>query len=121
MPVFEGLLPSTHDKILQDTLFTLCEWHAHAKLRMHTNSTLTGLAAITRRLGMELRAFINKVCTQYVTKELPKETAARTRRAANNAKKGKPTAPGSFKKTLIKMLNLFTYKLHSLGDYVKAI
>uniref|UniRef100_A0A8H7XVD3 Uncharacterized protein n=1 Tax=Psilocybe cubensis TaxID=181762 RepID=A0A8H7XVD3_PSICU len=121
IPVFEGLLPPAHDKVLQDILFTLCEWHALAKLRMHTDSTLTGLEATTRRLGKELRSFVSKICPQYSTKELPKETAARARRAANNAKKGKPAATGSLDAKTSKMLNLFTYKLHSLGDYVKTI
>ncbi|KAH9480132.1 hypothetical protein JR316_0006729 [Psilocybe cubensis] len=121
LPVFEGLLPPAHDKILQDTLFTLCEWHTLAKLRMHTSSTLTGLEVTTRRLGKELRAFVTKLCPLYSTKELPKETAACARRAASNAKKRKPMAPGSLNGKVTKMLNLFTYKLHALGDYVKTI
>ncbi|KAH9477038.1 hypothetical protein JR316_0010954 [Psilocybe cubensis] len=64
-----------------------------------------------------------KLCPLYATKKLPKETAARARRAANNAKKGKPAtaSSGSLNAKVAKMLNLFTYKLHALRDYVKTI
>uniref|UniRef100_A0A8H8CEP6 Uncharacterized protein n=1 Tax=Psilocybe cubensis TaxID=181762 RepID=A0A8H8CEP6_PSICU len=67
--------------------------------------------------------FTFKLCPLYATKKLPKETAARARRAANNAKKGKPAtaSSGSLNAKVAKMLNLFTYKLHALRDYVKTI
>jgi len=121
MPVFEGLLHTPHhDSHLQDILFTLCTWHAYAKLRMHTSSTLNGLKSTTRTLGMQLRSFVKKICPLYNTSELPREEAARTRRRANASKKGKATASRTTGK-IKKMLNLFTYKLHALGDYVSSI
>lgn len=70
------------------------------------------------------------VCEDYDTQNLPSEEAARRhRKAAATAKKplnkkGQTPAPQikakvhSFKK---RHFNLDTYKLHSLGDYVKAI
>ncbi|PPQ93473.1 hypothetical protein CVT25_008490 [Psilocybe cyanescens] len=126
MPVFEGLLPSKEDALLQDLLFRLCTWHTYAKLHLHTTSTLSGLKATTWWLGKELCHFVNDVCSQYNTKELPTKEAARTRKAVNKIKKGHLTTPaGNGKKlpakSLPKMLNLFTYKLHALGDYVATI
>lgn len=41
IPVFEGLLDDPHDTILMNLLFLLATWHAYAKLRMHTDTTLT--------------------------------------------------------------------------------
>jgi len=121
MPVFEGLLPTPHhDEYLQDLLFTLCTWHAYAKLRMHTSSTLNGLKSTTRMLGIQLRYFAKNICVLYDTAELPREEAARTRRRANASKKGTATA-STFTRKLKKTLNLFTYKLHALGDYVSSI
>ncbi|THH07280.1 hypothetical protein EW146_g9368 [Bondarzewia mesenterica] len=40
IPVFEGLLPSPHNEIILDLLFTLATWHAYAKLCLHTETTL---------------------------------------------------------------------------------
>ncbi|PPR03767.1 hypothetical protein CVT24_007510 [Panaeolus cyanescens] len=146
IPVFEGLLSTTsHDKILLDLLFTLAVWHSLAKLRLHTPSTLSGLKATTKFLGQYLRLFVQRVCPSYNTKELPKEQAARGRKKANDAKRGKttkkkPSRKGKERATeedseaqgsagqggkpsdqLGKTLNLFTYKLHALGDYVNSI
>ncbi|KAF8154664.1 hypothetical protein B0H34DRAFT_860496 [Crassisporium funariophilum] len=127
MPVFEGLLAPKHDKVVQDLLFTLCTWHGLAKLRLHTSLTLAGLKLTTKSLGQALRSFVKTVCMQYKTCALPCEEAAQTRRRANAAAKGKP-APKSKARgkqpdvnILPKLLNLFTYKLHALGDYIAAI
>jgi hypothetical protein len=38
-------------------LFRLAEWHAFAKLRMHTETTLTLMDSATEILGQELRRF----------------------------------------------------------------
>lgn len=129
MPVFEGLLPDEHDEMIQDMLFTLCTWHAYAKLRLHTTSTLNRLKAMTKALGKCLWTFSTKVCTQYETKELPREEAARVRRQANAAKKGKSKQTRSNPRGMDsdstsrcqKLFNMLTYKLHALGDYVAAI
>ena len=127
MPVFEGLLNPKHDKIVQELLFTLCTWHGLAKLRLHTSSTLAGLKVTMKSLGQVLRKFVKNVCSQYKTRALPREEAARTRRRANAAAKGKSATKSKARgkkpdiDILPKLLNLFTYKLHALGDYVAAI
>ncbi|KAJ6457005.1 hypothetical protein C8R47DRAFT_1248481 [Mycena vitilis] len=125
LPVFEDLLDEPHNKIVLDLLFTLAYWHSLAKLRMHTDFTVSQLAEVTTLLGRLLRYFKKVTCAAFATQELPKETAARGRRHANLAKKAaaagtaapKPAAEG--KKT--KTFNLETYKLHSLGDYTRTV
>lgn len=64
-------------------LFVLCTWHAYAKLRLHTASTLEGLKATTKLLGNTLREWVKKSCSAFSTRELPRESVARGRR--NNA------------------------------------
>ncbi|THH05402.1 hypothetical protein EW146_g9914 [Bondarzewia mesenterica] len=82
IPVFEGLLPPPHNKIVLDMLYTLAEWHALAKLRMHTEPSLAILDTVTAELGAVVRKFHHTTCQSYVTCELPREVAARGRRKA---------------------------------------
>lgn len=123
-------------------LFRLAEWHGLAKLRMHTDSTLSHLDSATTTLGQELRRFSRVTCSSFRTVELPREAAARGRRQARqNAKQTGPhpvssipeadpanTAPPTLaepspaatgKKK--KLFNIRTYKVHALGDYVATI
>lgn len=86
-------------------LYKAAEWHALAKLRMHTDSTLDILEAVTREFGRLMRQFRDKTSDEFNTVELPRETGT---------KKG---GGRSSKKTL----NLNTYKFHALGDYVATI
>lgn len=97
----------------------LSEWHALAKLRMHTDDTIKHLQQGTKELGQYLRRFRDKLCPSYSTKELLREKEARLRRKApagssTTTKMPDPNA-GS------KYFNLMTYKLHALGDYVSTI
>ncbi|THH32816.1 hypothetical protein EUX98_g1394 [Antrodiella citrinella] len=121
LPVFEGLFPDTgHGKAVMNLLFTLADWHACAKLRMHTDSTLHLLKSATTSLGSQLRSFAKKICTSYDTRELAGEEAARARRRIKAKQAGKAVKDGvQGKKT--KKLNLSTYKLHALGDYLISI
>jgi len=117
-------------------LFEFATWHALAKLRLHSESTLSELETSTERLGSLLRKFKHDVCSAYHTRDLPSEEAARGKREARQAAKksqtesatqsttsnpagvGKPT-----KKTATKFpeFNMETYKMHSLGDYLTTI
>ena len=103
----------------------MAEWHANAKLRLHTDSTVGTLSELTRSLGAMLRFFASKVCPVYDTRELPREEAARARRRAKQAARKEGNAPSSRAKTasgpLRKVFSLITYKLHALGDYVTHI
>lgn len=111
-------------------LYRLAEWHALAKLRMHTEYTLQALEELTTTLGREMRRFRDETLKAFDCQELPKETLARQRRKTKakakktdnqtTSSKGKlpkdpPLAPKK------KYLNLFTYKFHALGDYVRTI
>lgn len=121
MPVFESLLPDDNSIIL-DLLFELSTWHAFGKLRMHTETTLHHFDNCTTRLGRALRKFCSVTCSKFDTRDLPRETAARTRRRGTKAAKGKGKAdvtPQAASKR--RKFNMLTYKLHALGDYVKSI
>ncbi|KAH9911512.1 uncharacterized protein B0H18DRAFT_892726, partial [Fomitopsis serialis] len=140
IPVFDGLLPPPHDELVATLLFQLAYWHGLAKLRLHTDETVALLHAATRALGKITRKFLSKTCEAYDTRELPREEAARGRRkAAMMAKRGvKAKSKGTQKRAQKssvggapapapqtgakrKLLNLLTFKWHSLGHYASAI
>lgn len=119
MPVFEGLLPDNHNEITLDLLFVLATWHALAKLRMHTETTLQALEETTDTLGHQVRLF-KKAMSVYDTRELKKEIIAQgRRRAALRKNKGKAVEVNLEVKR--KDLNINTPKFHALGGYVEAI
>ncbi|KAJ3512102.1 hypothetical protein NLJ89_g3716 [Agrocybe chaxingu] len=134
IPVFEGLLPSRHDRIIGKLLFELATWHGLAKLRLHTDTTICDLENSTTRLGDLLRLFQNEVCSEYDTYDLPSEEAARGRRkTAAAAKKATATSKNPVQPAASKaaetakaprrkrLFGLVTYKVHALGGYAKAI
>ena len=101
-------------------LYRTAEWHAFAKLRLHTESTLEHLKQLTTELGQLTRNFRDSTQSAFLTFKLPKETEARRRR--QNSGKGKEkTMAGDASGKNSKHLNLSTYKWHALSDYVHAI
>jgi hypothetical protein len=128
MPVFESLLPPPHDAMVQDLLFVLASWHGVAKLRMHTESTLSILEDLTTTFSLLLRHFAAWTCEAYTTVELPREAAAQAqRKAKKSVTQGStvdppnPTSRPMGNPRNQKKLNLTTYKLHAMGDYVATI
>ncbi|EIW73875.1 hypothetical protein CONPUDRAFT_26644, partial [Coniophora puteana RWD-64-598 SS2] len=130
MPVFDSVFPDRdHGKIILDLLFEYANWHAHAKLRLHTDDTLELFDQATVTLGQTTRKLQKLVCPAYDTRELPSETGARHRRAAKlHIKNGKnPQLPGrahavdASRGVKPKRLNLETYKYHALGDHPNTI
>ena len=122
MPAFEGLFPAPHDALVQELLFVLGTWHGVAKLRLHTEHTLDTLQDLTQTFGTILRQFHRTTCEVFATLELPKEAASRIRRSAKSSNAAASTStskatPSQQKKCL----NLNTYKLHAMGDYVSTI
>ena len=136
IPVIDRLLPEPYNGKLMTLLFRLAEWHALAKLRMHTEHTLDCLTQATIAIGQELRSFKGWT-REFNPVELPQETAAREHRkskknasqkadaTSNPVSQNRPTSAGSEKKLptrpKVKHFNLLTYKLHALGDYVQTI
>lgn len=78
------------------------------------------LPVINSDLTFFVESWNNHTCKRYDTRELPKEQAARERRAAatTNATGKRQTQKGKGK---AKTLNLCTYKWHSLPDYADMI
>lgn len=100
----------------------MAEWHALAKLRMQTEVTLKHLENATVVIGKELRSFRDTISAAYTCKELPRETSCRARhqrRKKTSSGDAAPQLPDILPK--VKLLNLCTYKLHALGDYVHNI
>ncbi|KAI0651093.1 hypothetical protein C8Q79DRAFT_996656 [Trametes meyenii] len=77
MPAFEGLLPLQDDEICADLLFELANWHALAKLRLHTEVTLEIFESATRHMYEGMRTFAATTCKRYVTRELAKKAEIR--------------------------------------------
>ncbi|KAI0318229.1 hypothetical protein OF83DRAFT_48304 [Amylostereum chailletii] len=121
IPVFEGLMDAPHDKIISDMLFHLATWHAYAKLRLHTETTLAFFREVTTALGDAVRKFKKETCTVFNTRELPHETAARGRRHAALVKINPSSGAVLNPSRAYKPFNLETYKWHSLADYPDSI
>ena len=106
IPVFEGLLPEPFNGMLLRLLYKAAEWHALAKLRLHTDPTLDLLEAVTKEFGCLMRQFRDKTSGEFNTVELPRGANARN---------------GGSHSSKRKTLNLNTYKFHALADYVATI
>ncbi|KAF7372504.1 hypothetical protein MVEN_00112300 [Mycena venus] len=124
--VIEGLLPEPFKSMVMTMLFHLAEWHALAKLRMHTDDTLARFDKSTAIIGRELRNFRDYTKENFATKELDGEVAARARRKKNKAKNAlagssAPVPPPPLPPAKGKFLNLDTYKFHALGDYPSTV
>lgn len=126
MPVFEGLFPNlAHSRAVQDILFTMAEWHANAKLHIHTTSMLRILEELMCSFGIRICHFANQISPQYDTRELPKEEAACICRHAKKQSSGgnanTTTGTTVFQRIKCKLLSLTIYKFHAMGDYVSQI
>ncbi|KIM54557.1 hypothetical protein SCLCIDRAFT_31001 [Scleroderma citrinum Foug A] len=120
MPAFEGLLPQEHDTIVQVLLFCLCEWHALAKLRLHTDTSLELPGQSLRQLSAQIQRFQSCTCVAFQMVELPNEAAQQQRWEVAGLQSGQQTKPlrsGPRCKTF----NINTYKFHALGDYTGTI
>ena len=79
IPVFDRLLPEPFNSIILTLLYQTVKWHALAKLRIHSESTLCHLESQTKVLGQQMRAFRDVTKDKLNTVELPGEAAARRR------------------------------------------
>ena len=106
-------------------LFLLAHWHGLAKLRMHIDDTLELMEGVSRKLGSQLRMFVDETCPAFSTRELHREAESRRRRQAQEGERDitqtRGTLTGVTGGRRPKVLNLCTYKLHALGDYPTQI
>lgn len=121
IPCFEGLLPSPHNEQILDLLYVLAAWHASAKLRMHTESSLNILDSWTTALGQHLRHFQRVTCAAFDTHETRREREARQRAEARRQPQTGSSNAQAPNARRPKTFNLTRYKVHALGDYVSAI
>ncbi|KAJ7895799.1 hypothetical protein B0H13DRAFT_1624231, partial [Mycena leptocephala] len=111
IPVVECLLPEPYNLEALDVLFTLAEWHSFAKLKLHTDWTI-GLSKTATEVWRLLRRFQRVACSQFSTKELDSERAARGRHQAKKAAQSSMPMQRSSASSRA--------KLHSLGDYIRT-
>ncbi|KAJ3847524.1 hypothetical protein EV368DRAFT_69040 [Lentinula lateritia] len=121
IPVFEGLLPGPVNSKLMTLLYRAAEWHALAKLRMHTEKTLNYMETLTFEFGKLMRQFQDLSNNSFKTYETDREVTSRYRRKEKEA-----IAVGASQQQEIsgcrrKFLNLLTYKWHALADYICSI
>lgn len=104
----------------------LATWHAIAKLRMHSTSTVTVLEGVTKTLGQLLRRFNDHVCPKYTTHKTSSELQKQARRKASEDAKKKSQQPATANVNAEKPekvastnhdFNLAAYKPHALGHY----
>ena len=130
IPVFDGLLPPKYNSIVHKLLFEMATWHGLAKLRLHTDTTLSDLETSSTQLCNLLRKFKTVVCSAFIVQDLPSEEAARGRRQAAMAQKiaeaqkapreAKATSASGIK-AKVHTFNMEMYKLHGLPDIPAAI
>jgi hypothetical protein len=120
IPCIEGLFTDQQYNKISKLIFTFAKWHALAKLRVHTESTLEALDSETSALGLRLRIFQRWTAAEFPSVvETNAEFEARKRRETRKAMALGLPVPEFAKEP--KEHSLSTYKLHALGDYVKAI
>src|SRR5216683_3967435 len=67
IPIFEDLLDEPHNKPLMKLLYQTAEWHALAKLRVHTDTTLEHLHRLTKEFSCLMWQFRDQTCSQFDT------------------------------------------------------
>jgi len=120
IPVFEGLFPLEHDIIIRTLLFRLSEWHALAKLWLHSNDSLAWLDHALKKLSAQVQRFQWKTCEAFKTYELPNEATAWHCQQQALSESGHLVKPIS-SAACLKPFNILTYKFHALGDYTRSI
>ena len=124
IPVFDGLFLEQDNRSISELLFLLATWHAYAKLRLHTDSTLEMLELVSKALCQALRHFASVTCPRYTTKELPREVRQRLARQQTQAARGRSRAGNTTSSSgtgKVKRFNMSTYKMHCIPDYPDAI
>ncbi|KAK0498196.1 hypothetical protein EDD18DRAFT_1071292, partial [Armillaria luteobubalina] len=107
IPCFEGLLSPKLDTLILDLIFLFACWHAHAKLQLHTESSLSVFTCLTS----QLRSLIAH-----------HEINASKKKGMTIKHVGQAVAKGKISMAkLTKKFSLSTYKYHAMGDYPAMI
>ncbi|KAF9465232.1 hypothetical protein BDZ94DRAFT_1281476 [Collybia nuda] len=92
IPAVDGLLHEPHNSMILTLVYRLAEWHALAKLRIHTKHTLACLEKSTtaielaHRIIKRLYARTNKInAAKYIAKQERRQTCLRQAREASKA------------------------------------
>ncbi len=94
---------------------------------MHTDQTLEVFEDTTVCIGAKFRAFVNKTCTSFDTRELARETDARKRREQKKAQSQPQTNQSAGasvtgkNQAKRKTFSLRRYTYHAFGDYANTI
>ncbi|KIK31437.1 hypothetical protein CY34DRAFT_19925 [Suillus luteus UH-Slu-Lm8-n1] len=88
---------------------------------MHSRSTITFLEETFQKLSRKLRKFRNFTCAAFNAVELPREKAARQKKASQRSENGGNISQESSRGAKSKKFNLLTYKFHAMGDYATTI
>ncbi|KAG8713124.1 hypothetical protein FRC09_019071 [Ceratobasidium sp. 395] len=126
--VFKGLLPPICEEPARTLIFLFASWHGLAKSQLHTKVTLKMLESLKSKLGLTLQNFA-KLTESLDVRETPQEYARWQKQykssKAKSSAKGKQVTKkaasegGNGRRRCV--LNLNTYKTHSMGDYVPNI
>ncbi|RXW14382.1 hypothetical protein EST38_g11471 [Candolleomyces aberdarensis] len=121
IPVFDGLLPDKREnRKLLKLLYCTAELHAFAKMCLHTEHTIEHLSEVIKEFSKLIRKFREDVCSSCNTVKTPSELSRREQNQACQKVPGVPQETHQqdvFHGRQPKLLNLETYKFHSLGDY----
>lgn len=76
-----------------ELLLRCAEWHALAKLRLHTEETLGLLDSKTEQLATSFATFQSVTCEAYDTRETSKEKRSRVKRSTKTSQKASAQTP----------------------------
>ncbi len=125
LPVFEDQLRTQRENsFLRSLLFDLATWHAFAKLRLHTDTTLNDFKTVTGRppvnIGAKATPNLSTETTLQVSGSEP-SSSGHTATLTNRSGTMPVGASQRHLKSSHKEINLSTYKYHALGDYPDLI
>ena len=111
IPAYEGLLPLEHNQTVLELLFELANWHALAKLRLHTEVTVDIFESATDHMYDAMRRFAETTCAEIEVYEHDDEVDARVRRERQK----NPAAQVSNTPKKKEFNVTKTYKYHAAG------
>ncbi|KAG2064257.1 hypothetical protein BDR04DRAFT_972878, partial [Suillus decipiens] len=119
--VFEGLFLSDYNGLIQSLLYQFVKWHALAKLRIHSESTLNFLEELFKKLSQKLHKFKSYTCAAFHSVQLPKEKPAHQQKSAQCSETNSTSPESLASGPRMKKFHLGTYKFYTMSDYVRTV